>query len=855
MAQTATVQPLPSFPLNQNPDDKSASHSLVIRRHVETGKPFTVAGERGLVLGQQEGTFEAWVLPVKLLSNFRIRVEVEGYTVPIELNPAAAEIEVHPDHTTITYSHIAFTVRQVMFAPDSSPDGTGAVVMFQFDSVRPMDVTFSFTPDVRPMWPLHGDGVPSPEWVRRGDSGFYMLHLDMPSMAAAVAMPHTQPGILAPYQEKPQTHPLQLKLHYDPKLDRDSYFPLLMAVGTTPDTATTQALEAKIAQLSSSLTQLYQASAAHYAGRLQELTSIETPDPGFDADFRWAEVSIEQLRALAQPSGETGLVAGYYSSGDSARPGFGWFFGRDALYTLYAVDGYGDFRLSREVLEFLLKRQRADGKVMHEYSQTAAFLDWKALPYMYAAADATPLFLTAVLDYVRESGDVGFLRQNRAAFLKAWQFETSHDSDGDGIYDNSQGTGWVESWPTGLPHQEIYLALLDQQASHAMAQIAALLGDEATAAQATTRASNLTAKIEQEYARAAPGGATAYAFSRNADGSLDSTSTIYPVIAWWNGGAGLARADASFRRWASHSFSTDWGTRDVASDEKFYDPISYHQGSVWPLFTGWTSLAEYRDGRTLSAYAHLMQNADLTTAQDLGAVTELLSGDFFAPFGRSTSHQLWSSAMVLIPATRGLFGLDVDALNGIVTVAPHLPAQWDRAFVRHLHIGQSICDVSYERKGGNLAVKLTMVSGPAIHLQSSSSVSRSAPSRPTHSALPEGTLLFPLPPVEVSLDHGLPLPGSRTQQMKVLEQSQDGHSLHLTLEAPAGSVQRLMLRRNVPALRLHADGADLSGQTAEGQSGMKQQAAGSKTPTEPETVVVRFPPGSGYQEQVVTLRW
>ena len=46
---------------------------------------------------------------------------------------------------------------------------------------------------------------------------------------------------------------------------------------------------------------------------------------------------------------------------------------------------------------------------MHEYSQTAAAIDWQAFPYMYAAADATPLFLLAVEDYVRSSGDVAFL--------------------------------------------------------------------------------------------------------------------------------------------------------------------------------------------------------------------------------------------------------------------------------------------------------------------------------------------------------------------------------------------------------------------------------------------------------------
>ena len=54
-------------------------------------------------------------------------------------------------------------------------------------------------------------------------------------------------------------------------------------------------------------------------------------------------------------------------------------------------------RFQRIELEFLIHRQRADGKIMHEYSQTAAAIDWQAFPYMYAAADSTPLFLLATL--------------------------------------------------------------------------------------------------------------------------------------------------------------------------------------------------------------------------------------------------------------------------------------------------------------------------------------------------------------------------------------------------------------------------------------------------------------------------
>jgi glycogen debranching enzyme len=456
-----------------------------------------------------------------------------------------------------------------------------------------------------------------------------------------------------------------------------------------------------------------------------------------------------------------------------------------------------------------MRRQREDGKMMHEYSQTADQVDWKALPYEYAAADATPLFLTAMLDYVRSSGDVGFLTAHRDAVMKAWKFETTNDADGDGIYDNAQGTGWVESWPRGMPKQEIYLALLDEQASRAMAELGGLLGDGALASEAGKRADTVHATIEREYYRPK---ADAYAFSWN-DGKIDPTATIYPALAWWNGAKGLQHSQASLSRWASHDFATDWGARDVAASDPVYDSMSYHQGSVWPLFTGWAAMAQYRGGNALAGYQSMMQNVDLTRAQDVGAVTELLSGDFFEPFGRSTSHQLWSSAMVVIPVLRGMFGITVDALKHSVTVEPRLPADWDSAAVKRLHVGESVVDVNYKREGRVMVVALSQVSGPPVGLGSEARV--------------------PLPAVEVAVSHGLPVRGSRTSQMKVLQTTSEARSLKLELEGMGGSEFVLRVRRNDTKAQVRAEGGVLEG----------------------DSLRVRFPASVGYVTQVVMLRW
>ena len=790
----------------------------VLRRAVQAGEPITIAGPQGVVVGQQQGLLEAWVLPVKLLSHTTLEAAIEGYSVPLDLNSMARELEVHPDRTTIIYSHIAVTVRETIFAPDDAPEGTGAVVLFQVDSLRPVTLTLRFTPELREMWPKPSSGTPSAEWVARGDSGLYLLHTDFNNLAGAVALPGAKAGVMAPYQERPQVHPLELILHVDPKKDHGRMFPLLMAVGSTRETATSAALKATLNELNEHLPALYATHAERYRRQQNDLTSISTPDEDLNADLFWAETSISQLRARTRPSkslpqGEVGLVAGYYASGDSARPGFGWYFGRDTLYTIYAIDSYGDFRLTRTALEFLMRRQRADGKVMHEYSQTAGDFDWGALPYQYAAADATPLMLTATLDYVRSSGDVEFLQQHRESLMKAWQFETTHDADGDGIYDNAQGTGWVESWPGGMPKQEVYLASLDEQASQAMAGLAALLGDDATSRAAAARASTVHNTLEREYYSSS---ADSYAFSRNDNASLDPTATVFPAIAWWSGTKGLDHPQGSLRHWASHDFDTDWGDRDVAESESIFDPTSYHQGSVWPLFTGWVALAEYRSNHPLAGYAATMQNADLTRAQDLGAVTELLSGSFFEPFGRSTSHQLWSSAMVITPLMRGLFGLDVDAIHRRLTVQPHLPADWPGAVVHNLRVGSSVVNVSYKRVRSTVVVSVQTVSGQKVLLANGAE-----------------SASVPTPAAEVYMPHGLPVRGSRTAQPKVLDESFTSNALHLEIEGLAGSETSLKLVAHASPLRPRVEGAELDG----------------------DQLHIHFPAGTGYTTQTVTVRW
>ncbi len=213
--------------------------------------PFSVVGPKGAILGRQNGVYELWLFPWKILSGMRMSVSMQDYPMPIDVNQQAAEIEVKPDATTITYAHANFTIRQTMLAPKDLHAGTGALVLYQMQAIRPMTVTFSFEPMMQRMWPA--DSPPtSPEWVSEsGGKGFYILHPALPDQAAALEIPEGEAGILPPYQERASSWPLQFVVHYDPKRDGGKVYPLLIAFANSAAASTREALRGNLSGLES----------------------------------------------------------------------------------------------------------------------------------------------------------------------------------------------------------------------------------------------------------------------------------------------------------------------------------------------------------------------------------------------------------------------------------------------------------------------------------------------------------------------------------------------------------------------------------------------------------------------------
>ncbi|MBA3248259.1 MAG: amylo-alpha-1,6-glucosidase, partial [Pyrinomonadaceae bacterium] len=601
-----------------------------------------------------------------------------------------------------------------------------------------------------------------------------------------------------------------------------------------------------------SVQSLYEQNVAYYERLQNETVIIDTPDDQLDSTFGWAKVGVDK-GIVTNPLLGTGLVAGYRTSGESERPGFAWFFGRDALWTAFALNSYGDFNATRTALEFLKKFQRADGKIPHEISQSASLIPWFTdYPYPWASADATPLYVITHADYWRASGDRKFLQDNWESIVKAYRFTEATDTDNNGLVENTKfGHGWVEGGVLYPPHEEIYQQGIWIEASRNLAEMAEVLNDTELKTRALKNAERTRAATEQTY-WLPQRGFYAYATKRPTaeapvaepgpnrarrqirlndlkDATLYDEDTVLPAVPLWWRTLLDERAQSEIDHLGSGALATDWGARIISNGSRLYDPLSYHYGSVWPLFTGWASMGAYRYGRPHVGYQALMANALLTYQGALGYVTELLSGDFNAPFGRSSHHQIWSEAMVITPAVRGLLGIEVTGGGTILRFAPQLPAHWERVEVRNVAAGQSHYDLRLTRTHERLTITArqsappSSAAGQTVGQPSTLIVAPAFPldarvrgvtvrGRPAQLKLTragdvqhaEVTLIAEAPETEVVFNYTAgtdvyyepttPLPGAQNEGLRILRSAASASALRLTLEGLAGRSYPLRVR-------------------------------------------------------------
>lgn len=693
---------------------------LELERRTQAGTFFDVVGRKSAVAGYENRSFEAWVYPLKFLDDFKLSFRLEGYPLDIQGTEIMTSINVRPEATTLTYTHAAFTVRQIIFAPLEEP---GIVILFDVESVLPLTITASFRPRLKLMWPA-GLMTGNLNWDEKAH--VYYLTEETHRFVGIVGSPVARDISVMPYQEEPRDVPIQFVMDVPVETMRSHFVPLVIAGSVEGLEKAKESYD----KLLGSIETLYGKTVAYYKELQNKTVQVETPDERLNTAFKWAKVGIDKGVAV-NPLLGTGLLAGFRTSGESERPGFAWFFGRDALWTTFALNSYGDFNQTRTALEFLKKFQRDDGKIPHEISQSAALIPWfKDYPYPWASADATPLYVIAHADYWRASGDLDFLKANWDSILKAYRFSAATDTDSNALVENTKfGHGWVEGGALFPAHEEIYMQGLWVEASHSIEEMALVMSDRKLADEAHLNAERTSAAIEKTYwleaqgfyafATAQPQAESAVAdpgpnrearqarMNELSKARLIDEDTILPAVPlWWNVLEG-EHAQTELDHLGSGAMATDWGARIISNKSALYDPLSYHNGSVWPLFTGWVALGAYRYGRPHVGYQALMANAQLTYTSALGYVTELLSGDFNTPFGRSSHHQIWSEAMVATPLLRGLFGVEAADGGFELRFEPQLPINWTSAALRNVRVGKTEFDFTLKRMEGRETINIT----------------------------------------------------------------------------------------------------------------------------------------------------
>lgn len=772
-----------------------------VRGHEYVG----VTGPRSAWLGNEAGTGEIWVHPLKVARNLKLSFQVPEYRDPIPGSAVARSVTVRPEITTVTYVHQSFTVRQHMLAPHEEP---GLLVLLEVDAIRPLEIVVEFEPVLQLMWPgAFGGQYLFWDETRR----LFVLSESLRTRNAVIGSPWAAEATDHPAHRLAEA-PAAFRIDVD--LDRATreFVPIAVAAGTGPR----QTVLDTYARLLNGAESLYRAKRAWADSVLASTTSLDSPDDDLDLALEWAKINLEEQR-VCNPDLGCGFVAGWGVSGSSFRPGFGWYFGGDAAMNTLAMDVTGQWDLVAEALRFLARYQRDDGKLPHEISQSAGRMAWfEDYPYPYYHADTTPWWMTAVQEYWRASGDEEFLREIWPAYVKAWEWCLSVETDGDGIIENTTGgLAAVEVGDIGAGvHQDVYLASVWTAAVTGTSELARALGDDRLAGAADSLGSLARRTLNEAYWSADRGH---HVFAILQAGQTNDNLTVWPAVGASFGLFDHGPAEETLRGLSVDAISTDWGARMLSSDSDLYDPLQYNSGTVWPFVTGFVSLGQYRYGRPWAGFLLIDAVKQLTFHWSLGRHPELLSGAYYAPLDETVPHQFFASSMLPTPLIRGLLGWEPDAPRGAASLAPRLPADWNRLGVSNLQVGSTRVDVSVERAPGRIRAILRS-EGPAVRL---TYVAALPPGSRSHLARLDGQvvsraveqgpreIILRLPVelegterrLEIEWQGGLEVapsrvdlqPGQESSGLRIVDFGLEDEDWRLTLEGNAGASYRVRL--------------------------------------------------------------
>ena len=431
--------------------------------------------------------------------------------------------------------------------------------------------------------------------------------------------------------------------------------------------------------------------------------------------------SLRDVRMLLTRAGEGGVLAA----------GIPWYvttFGRDALIASHQLLSINPGP-ARDALELLATQQgrvvddwrdEEPGKILHEVRR-GELANAGIIPHTpyYGSVDSTPWFLIVYAQHLRWTGDVAFARKllPNAEDALRW-IDDYGDLDGDGFVEyrsrsprGIRNQGWKDSHdsmvhvdgrvaepPIALSEVQGYVYL----AKARMADVYQALGDEASAQRLTQEADQLRRRFndafwmeDEQY----------FAAAIDADKRPVRTVMSNPGHCLYCGIVDDEKASPLAKRLLAPDMFSGWGIRTMAKSAVAYNPMSYHNGSVWPHDNALIAAGLKRYGYARSTNRVATALFDAAIQADYLRLPELFCGFTRRTPNRPVSYpiacspQAWAAGSPFL-LLQAMLGISARAHENLLTVnKPHLPTWLNTVEVRNLSVGDSRISLVFRRQG------------------------------------------------------------------------------------------------------------------------------------------------------------
>ncbi len=466
----------------------------------------------------------------------------------------------------------------------------------------------------------------------------------------------------------------------------------------------------------------------------------------------WARITTSSapLNALIERSiGDLTTIVSPGVNGTFIMAGIPWFatlFGRDSILTALSVLPFNS-ELAAGTLKTLAglqgshvdnRRDEQPGKIIHEMrlGEMAATGEVPFARY-YGSVDATPLFLLLLGSYVEATADIQLAEQLWRAAERALEWiKNFGDRDGDGFVEYYRKTprglanqGWKDSFDA-ISHEDGELA----QAPIALAEVQGyVFSAYMTIARLAQRLERPNLAVELLERANALKAAFLQAFWMDDRGTvalaLDCDKRPCRVVASNAGhclAAGLLDADraaAAAERLLCPEMFSGWGVRTLASNERRYNPMSYHNGSVWPHDNAIAAAGLARAGNHIGVHRILEGMVAAATQLKTGSLPELFCGLERepslepVPYPVACQPQAWSAASIFLILS-SMLGLQVAGYGQqIKVISPSMPDWLDWIKIEHLKTDSETISLRFERTKHTVGIEVLEKRGTSVDIQ------------------------------------------------------------------------------------------------------------------------------------------